>query len=71
MIASFNSPKAFNEKYRIEQMHKWQAYMQKEAYIVPLTYNYDLQTVTKKVKGMNAKTGDKQLSFWDSVALTK
>lgn len=71
LIASFNSPKAFNEKYRIEQMHKWQAYMQKEAYIVPLTYNYDLQTVTKKVKGMNAKTGDKQLSFWDSVALTK
>lgn len=70
LLKSLNSEKAFNPKYRIEQMHKWQEYMRKEAYIVPLSYSYDLTAVGKNVKGMTVDDST-QLTVWDNVCLTK
>ena len=70
LLKSLNSEKAFNPKYRIEQMHKWQEYMRKEAYVVPLSYSYDLTAVGKNVKGMTVDDST-QLKVWDNVCLTK
>lgn len=70
LLHSLNSPKAFNSKYRIAQMHKWQVYMRKEAYVVPLAYTYNLTAVGKNVKGMTVDPS-KNLSQWDDVCLTK
>ncbi|GAB9259503.1 ABC transporter substrate-binding protein [Ligilactobacillus animalis] len=70
LLKSLNSEKAFNPKYRIEQMHKWQEYMRKEAYVVPLSYSYDLTAVGKNVKGMTVDDST-QLTVWDNVCLTK
>lgn len=71
LVAQMNSPKAFNTKYRIGQMHKWQRYMQKEAYVVPLYYQYDLETISKNVKNFSTTTENVKYNFWDQVALTK
>ena len=70
LLKSLNSEKAFNPKYRIEQMHKWQEYMRKEAYVVPLSYSYDLTAVGKNVKGMTVDDST-QFTVWDNVCLTK
>ena len=70
LLKSLNSEKAFNPKYRIEQMHKWREYMRKEAYVVPLSYSYDLTAVGKNVKGMTVDDST-QLTVWDNVCLTK
>lgn len=70
LLHSLNSQRAFNSKYRIAQMHKWQAYMRKEAYVVPLAYTYSLTAVGKNVKGMTVDPS-KNLSMWDDVCLTK
>lgn len=51
-------------------MHKWQAYMQKEAYVVPLSYTYGLTVVGKNVKGVTLDPS-KQLTYWENVCLTK
>lgn len=71
LIASLNSPRAYNEKYRVAQVHKWQQYMRKEAFVVPLAYSYNLETISKRVKGMTINDTDKRYSVWDDVALTK
>lgn len=71
LIASFNSPRAYNVKYRIAQVHKWQQYMQKEAFVVPLAYSYNLETINKRVKGMSINDNAKRYNTWDGVALTK
>lgn len=71
LVASMNSQKAFDTKYRIQQVYKWQQYMQDEAYVVPLFYLYDLSTVSKNVKGMSADASSNEYSVWDQVALTK
>lgn len=71
LVAQMNSQKAFNTKYRIQQMHKWQQYMQKEAYVVPLYYQYDLETIGKNVKNISADATDVKYNLWDQVALTK
>lgn len=70
LLESLNSVKAFDAKYRIKQMHKWQEYMRKEAYVVPLSYSYDLTAVGKNVKGMTVDNST-QLTVWDNVCLTK
>lgn len=71
LVAQMNSQKAFNTKYRIQQMYKWQQYMQKEAYVVPLYYQYDLETIGKNVKNISADATDVKYNLWDQVALTK
>ncbi|WP_076150125.1 ABC transporter substrate-binding protein [Ligilactobacillus murinus] len=70
LLRSLNSQKAFDTKYRIAQMHKWQAYMHKEAYVVPLSYTYGLTVVGKNVKGVTLDPS-KQLTYWENVCLTK
>lgn len=71
LIASLNSARAYNEKYRIDQMHKWQQYVKKEAYVVPIAYTYNLETISKRVKGMTISSNDKRYNAWDNVMLTK
>ena len=45
--------------------------MQKEAYVVPLYYQYDLETIGKNVKNISADATDVKYNLWDQVALTK
>lgn len=70
LIDSLHSNKAFDENYRLKQFHKWQAYMNKEAYVVPLTFTHDTVSVAKNVKNMTLDV-EKSYDLWANVALTK
>lgn len=70
LIDSLSSKKAFDEKYRLQQFHKWQAYMNEEAFVVPDSFTTQTVSVAKNVKGMSLGVAD-NYSLWDSVALTK
>lgn len=70
LINSLSSKEAFDENYRREQFYKWQEYMNKEAYIVPVSFTHDTITVSKKVKGMTLDV-TKSNDLWKDIALTK
>lgn len=70
LLASLNSDKAFNNEYRVKQFKKWQAYMNKEAYVVPLQYHYQPVPVSKKVKNFSL-TPDSVKSNWAKVQVTE
>lgn len=69
LIDSLHSEKAFDENYRLNQFYKWQRYMNKEAYIIPLTFTRSTVTVSKNVKNM-ALDVKKSYDLWDNIALT-
>lgn len=71
LVYSFTkSDKAFNEKYLLKQFYKWQAYMNKEAYIVPMQNNYYTMPVAKNVTGVSlANNGD--YYSWAKVGFVK
>lgn len=70
LLNSLNSQKAFNDSYRKQQFYKWQAYMNKEAFVIPLNYNYQTVPVSKKVKNFTLDT-QKGYTLWENVGLTK
>ena len=70
LINSLKSDKAFDEKYRLKQFHKWQAYMDKEAFVVPIAFTHDTISVTKHVKNVSLDP-NKDNDLWVDVALTK
>ncbi|MDF7639373.1 oligopeptide ABC transporter substrate-binding protein [Lactobacillus sp. ESL0791] len=49
LIAEMDSQKAFNHDYRVKVFHKWQKYMDDEAYVVPLDSLYTITAVNKKL----------------------
>ncbi len=49
LLDEIDSTKSFNHKYRVNAFHKWQQYMNDEAYIVPLTNSYSIQAVNSKL----------------------
>ena len=67
LIASLNSKKAFDSKYRIEQLNKWQAYMKKEAFVIPMMNMYRLVIVSDHVSGMSLSTT--RYDIWGNVGL--
>ena len=70
LIDSLSSEKAFDQDYQLKQFYKWQAYMNKEAYVVPRDFEYYTNPVSKKVKGYTVDP-EKGYWVWSNVSLTK
>ena len=70
LLENMNSEKAFDTNYRIKQFHKWQAYMNKEAYVVPMQYYYDATPVAKNIKGYTNQVS-KSYYLWENVSFSK
>lgn len=70
LLQSLDSQKAFNESYRKQQYAKWQKYMNQEAYVVPLSYDYNTVPVSKRVKNYTLDT-EKGYTMWENVGLSK
>lgn len=70
MLKEMDSQKAFNHAYRVKVFHKWQAYMQKEAYVVPLTNNYSITAVNSKLVNYSLKPSRSGL-VWYQVGYKK
>lgn len=51
LLQEIDSEKAFNNNYRINKFHEWQAYMNKEAYVVPIANAYAITAVNSKLTG--------------------
>ncbi|WP_304651890.1 ABC transporter substrate-binding protein [uncultured Ligilactobacillus sp.] len=70
LIKSLSSKEAFNTDYQIKQFYKWQAYMNREAYIIPRQFEYDTYTFSKKLTNvsLNNKNG---YHLWENIAFTK
>lgn len=70
LLANIDSAKSFNTKYRIKQFYKWQEYMNKEAYVVPMQYYYDATPVAKNIKGYTNQVS-KSYYLWENVSFSK
>lgn len=70
LLDEIDSTKAFNHKYRVAALHKWQQYMNDEAYIVPLTNSYSIQAVNKKIVNYSLKPSAAN-SLWYKVGYAK
>lgn len=68
LLDEIDSPKIFNHKYRVAVFHKWQQYMNDEAYIVPLTNSYSIQAVNKKIVNYSLKPSAAN-SLWYKVGM--
>lgn len=70
LLDEIDSTKAFNHKYRVAAFHKWQQYMNDEAYIVPLTNSYAIQAVNNKLVNYSLKPAAAN-SVWYKVGYAK
>lgn len=51
LLNDIDSQKAFNNSYRVKKFHQWQAYMDKEAYVVPVANSYNIYAINNKLTG--------------------
>ena len=70
LLDEIDSTKAFNHKYRVAAFHKWQQYMNDEAYIVPMTNSYAIQAVNNKIVNYSLKLAAAN-SVWYKVGFSK
>lgn len=70
LLKEMDSQKSFNHAYRVKVFHKWQAYMQKEAYVVPLTNSYSITAVNSKLVNYSLKPSHSGL-VWYQVGYKK
>lgn len=70
LLDEIGSTKAFNHKYRVAAFHKWQQYMNDEAYIVPMTNSYSIQAVNNKIVNYSLKPAAAN-SVWYKVGYAK
>lgn len=70
LLDEIDSTKAFNYKYRVAVFHKWQQYMNDEAYIVPMTNSYAIQAVNNKIVNYSLKPIAAN-SVWYKVGFSK
>lgn len=70
-LKNIDSQKAVtNHKWRVKQFKEWQAWMNEQAYVVPLQDYYDSVPVKNNVKGFTEQTS-KSYTLWENVSLTK
>ena len=70
-LKNIGSQKAVtNHKWRVKQFKEWQAYMNNQAYVVPIQDYYDAYPVKNSVKGFTLQTS-KGYTLWENVSLTK
>ena len=70
LLDEIDSTKAFNHKYWVAAFHKWQQYMNDEAYIVPMTNSYAIQAVNNKIVNYSLKPAAAN-SVWYKVGFSK
>ena len=51
LLNDIDSQKAFNNSYRVKKFHQWQAYMDKEAYVMPVANSYNIYAINNKLTG--------------------
>ncbi|CCI85723.1 oligopeptide ABC transporter substrate-binding protein [Lactobacillus pasteurii DSM 23907 = CRBIP 24.76] len=74
LLDEIDSAKAFNNSYRVKAFHKWQKYMNDEAYVVPVSNSYKIVAVNKKLTGYSLKPSKSMgngYPNWYDVALVK
>lgn len=70
LLNEIDSSKAFNHAYRVKAFHKWQQYMNDEAYIVPMTNSYSIKAVNSKLVNYSLKPAESN-SIWYKVGFAK
>lgn len=70
-LKNIDSQKAVTDhKWRVKQFKEWQAWMNDQAYVVPLQDYYDVVPVKDNVKGFTEQTS-KGYTLWENISLTK
>lgn len=64
LITDMDSLKAFNTKYRVKKFHEWQTYMNKEAYVVPVSGGYTVMAVNNKLTGYSLRPSKSMNNGW-------
>lgn len=64
LLKEMNSEKSFNHAYRVKKFHEWQAYMQKEAYVVPMYNRYSITAVNSKLVNYSLKPSQSGLVWY-------
>lgn len=64
LLKEMNSEKSFNHAYRVKKFHEWQAYMQKEAYVVPMYNSYSITAVNSKLVNYSLKPSQSGLVWY-------
>ncbi|KRL12961.1 oligopeptide ABC transporter substrate-binding protein [Schleiferilactobacillus perolens] len=73
LLADIDSQKAFNDSYRIQAFKKWQEWMNKEAYVVPMTNQWSVSAVNNRVKDYGVgvtDAGGANIGAWADVSVT-
>lgn len=64
LIVDMDSQKSFNTNYRVKKFHEWQTYMNKEAYVVPVSQSYQVIAVDKKLTGYSMRPSKSMNNGW-------
>ena len=70
LLKEMGSDKAFNHSYRVQKFHEWQQYMQKEAFVIPLTNAYNITAVNSKLVNYSTKPS-KAATLWYETGFKK
>ncbi|MDF4029674.1 oligopeptide ABC transporter substrate-binding protein [Lactobacillus delbrueckii] len=70
LLKEMSSAKAFNHSYRVQKFHEWQQYMQKEAFVIPLTNSYSIDAVNSKLVNYSTKPS-KLTTLWYETGFKK
>lgn len=70
LLKEMGSDKAFNHSYRVQKFHEWQQYMQKEAFVIPLTNAYSITAVNSKLVNYSTKPS-KAATLWYETGFKK
>jgi peptide/nickel transport system substrate-binding protein len=72
LLADIDSAASFNHAHRVAAFKKWQEYMNKEAYVVPLNNSWSLQAVSSRVKdyGLQPTEAGGSPAAWANVSVT-
>lgn len=70
LLKEMGSDKAFNHSYRVQKFHEWQQYMQKEAFVIPLTDAYSITAVNSKLVNYSTKPS-KLATLWYETGFKK
>ena len=70
LLKEMGSDKAFNHSYRVQKFHEWQQYMQKEAFVIPLTNAYEITAVNSKLVNYSTKPS-KLATLWYETGFKK
>ncbi|KRL63992.1 oligopeptide ABC transporter substrate-binding protein [Lactobacillus psittaci] len=70
LLDDIDSQKSFNTAYRVKAFHKWQKYMNDQAYVVPVSNGYSITAVNSKLTNVNLNPSSGN-SLWYKVAFVK